>query len=81
MALVSASPERRVREALELSGMATQFEVVVTAEDVYRGRPDPEGYLYAAQVRAVAGMQAAFFHRSSLGCQCLLLCLGLEPAG
>lgn len=53
VALVSASPESRVKEALELAGMATQFEVVVTAEDVYRGRPDPEGYLFAAQVRTV----------------------------
>lgn len=49
VALVSGSPEGRVKEALELAGMATQFEVVVTAEDVYRGRPDPEAYFYAAQ--------------------------------
>jgi beta-phosphoglucomutase-like phosphatase (HAD superfamily) len=29
--------------------LESMFEVVVSAEDVYRGRPDPEGYLYAAQ--------------------------------
>ena len=25
------------------------FDAIVTAEDVHRGRPDPECYLYAAQ--------------------------------
>ena len=38
-----------MKQVLEASGLATQLEAVVTAEDVYRGRPDPEAYLYAAQ--------------------------------
>lgn len=49
IALVSSAPERRVDAILEASGLAPRFEVVVTADDVYRGKPDPEGYLYAAQ--------------------------------
>lgn len=49
VALVSSAPERRVMSVLEESELAQRFEVVVTGDDVYRGRPDPEGYLYAAQ--------------------------------
>ena len=29
--------------------MIGTFDAIVTAEDVHRGRPDPECYLYAAQ--------------------------------
>ena len=48
-ALVSSAPETRVESILKTSGLAPRFEVVVTGDDVYRGKPDPEGYLYAAQ--------------------------------
>ena len=49
-ALVSSSPESLVFKVLDgLPGLESMFEAVVSAEDVYRGRPDPEGYLYAAQ--------------------------------
>jgi HAD superfamily hydrolase (TIGR01509 family) len=49
VALISSAPERRVLPVLEEAGLASRFDVVVTGDDVYRGRPDPEGYLYAAQ--------------------------------
>ncbi len=49
-ALVSSSPEPTVYKVLDgIPELESMFEVVVSAEDVYRGRPDPEGYLYAAQ--------------------------------
>lgn len=49
VAVVSSAPERRVHAVLRESGLSPRFEVVVTGDDVNRGRPDPEGYLYAAQ--------------------------------
>lgn len=49
VALVSSAPESRVQSTLEATSLASRFEVVVTGDDVARGRPDPEGYLYAAQ--------------------------------
>lgn len=49
LALVSSAPERRVLPALELAGLTSRFDTIVTADDVFRGSPDPEGYLYAAQ--------------------------------
>lgn len=48
-ALVSSAPEVRVSSILKESGLMPRFEVIVTGDDVYRGKPDPEGYLYAAQ--------------------------------
>lgn len=49
-ALVSSSPEKMVYKVLDgIPDLENMFDVVVSAEDVYRGRPDPEGYLYAAQ--------------------------------
>ncbi len=51
LALVSSAPEQRVLPALEQAGLTARFDAIVTADDVYRGKPDPEGYLYAAQVR------------------------------
>lgn len=48
-ALVSSAPEKRVHRILELSGMEGLFDAVISGDDVYRGKPDPEGYLYAAQ--------------------------------
>lgn len=49
LALVSSAPEARVMPALETAGLVPRFDAIVTADDVYRGKPDPEGYLYAAQ--------------------------------
>lgn len=49
VALVSAAPERRVLPTLEQAGLSGRFQAVITGDDVQRGKPDPEGYLYAAQ--------------------------------
>lgn len=60
-ALVSSAPEARVLPALEAAGLVPRFDAIVTADDVYRGKPDPEGYLYAAQVRESALAQSALY--------------------
>ena len=38
-----------MKPALEATGLEHVFQSVVSGDDVYRGRPDPEAYLYAAQ--------------------------------
>ena len=48
-ALAAAEPEERLTAALDVLGLENAFAAVVSAEDVSRGRPDPEGYLHAAQ--------------------------------
>lgn len=49
VALVSADPEARVKRTLSDIGVDSAISAVVCSEDVTRGRPDPEGFLYAAQ--------------------------------
>ena len=49
VAVACSAPEARVHPVLESTGLRPALEAVVTAEDVYRGRPDPESYLLAAQ--------------------------------
>ena len=38
-----------MRDTLDTLGLTETFGAIVTADDVYRGRPDPESYLLAAQ--------------------------------
>lgn len=44
----SSTPRENLRTALELTGIAPYFQAFVGAEDVARGKPDPEVFLKAA---------------------------------
>jgi HAD superfamily hydrolase (TIGR01509 family) len=54
LALASGSPMRLIRAVLRLDGLADRFEVVLTAEDEERGKPDPAVYLSSARALGVA---------------------------
>jgi beta-phosphoglucomutase-like phosphatase (HAD superfamily) len=49
VALACSAPEARVLPELQALGLSERLAAVVTAEDVARGRPDPEAVLLAAQ--------------------------------
>jgi beta-phosphoglucomutase family hydrolase len=49
MALVTSTPRANIVFVLGQAGLAGAFETIVAAEDVSRGKPDPEGYLLAAR--------------------------------
>ncbi len=49
VAMASTRPRRYLERAIEAVGMEGFFNVVLAAEDVYRGKPDPEMFLYAAE--------------------------------
>jgi mannitol-1-/sugar-/sorbitol-6-/2-deoxyglucose-6-phosphatase len=49
LALASSSPMRLIRSVLSLGGLVDRFEVVLSAEDEDRGKPDPAVYLSAAR--------------------------------
>lgn len=49
VAVAAPTPEDRLLDGLERAGLAPFIDVVISASDVSRGRPDPEPYLYAAQ--------------------------------
>ncbi|XP_077241856.1 5-amino-6-(5-phospho-D-ribitylamino)uracil phosphatase, chloroplastic-like [Tasmannia lanceolata] len=48
-ALVSTRPRKNLEMVIEAIGFEGYFSVIVTAEDVYRGKPDPEMFVYASQ--------------------------------
>lgn len=50
VALVSTRPRKSLERAIAVIGIEGVFNVIVTAEDVYRGKPDPEMFMYAAQL-------------------------------
>ncbi|KAF5460670.1 hypothetical protein F2P56_020523 [Juglans regia] len=50
MALVSTRPRKTLETAIGTIGIEGYFNVIVAAEDVHRGKPDPEMYMYAAQL-------------------------------
>ena len=47
LGVVSASKNARL--VLKLLGIAEWFDVVIDGEDVTRGKPDPQGFLLAAE--------------------------------
>lgn len=49
LALASSSPMRLIRSVLSVGGLADRFEVVLSAEDEERGKPDPAVYLSSAR--------------------------------
>ncbi|KAL2517112.1 Haloacid dehalogenase-like hydrolase (HAD) superfamily protein [Abeliophyllum distichum] len=50
MALVTTRPRKYLETAMRAIGIEGVFNVIVAAEDVYRGKPDPEMFVYAAQL-------------------------------
>lgn len=48
-ALVTSTPRANIDFVLEQVGLTGAFDTIVTAEDVSRGKPDPEGFLLAAR--------------------------------
>ncbi|KAJ7553018.1 hypothetical protein O6H91_06G081300 [Diphasiastrum complanatum] len=49
LAVASTRPRKYLERAIEAVGMEGFFNVIVTAEDVYRGKPDSEMFLYSAE--------------------------------
>ena len=53
-AIASAAPRANIETILEALSAAHFFEAIVSAEDVHKGKPDPEVFLIAAQRLGVA---------------------------
>jgi len=47
VAIASGAARVEIEGVLEAAGLRPVFDVIVTAEDVVHGKPDPEGYLIA----------------------------------
>ncbi|XP_014505763.1 5-amino-6-(5-phospho-D-ribitylamino)uracil phosphatase, chloroplastic [Vigna radiata var. radiata] len=66
MALVSTRPRKAIESAIGEIGIEDNFSVVVAAEDVHRGKPDPEMFVYAAQLLNLIPERCIVFGNSNL---------------
>jgi HAD superfamily hydrolase (TIGR01509 family) len=65
--LVTSAPLSGVEKTLISNDMLRYFNLVVTREDVSRGKPAPDGYLYALNQLKVSGDTAAAFEDTGKG--------------
>ncbi|CAL5360067.1 unnamed protein product [Camellia sinensis] len=66
MALVSTRPRKTLETAIGDIGIKEVFTVIVAAEDVHRGKPDPEMFVYAAQLLNFIPERCIVFGNSNL---------------
>jgi beta-phosphoglucomutase-like phosphatase (HAD superfamily) len=67
VSVASGGKRRHVQRSLHLTGLAALFPVVVTQEDVTRGKPDPQMFLLAAERMGVRPEQCLVIEDSPLG--------------
>ena len=65
MVLVSTRPRKTLEAAIRTIGIEGCFSAIVAAEDVYRGKPDPEMFLYAAQLLKFIAERCIVFGNSN----------------
>ncbi len=68
-ALASMSYRAQVQRVLEVLGLANAFDIVVTADDVTRGKPDPEIYLLVARQLQIPPDECLVIEDSPVGVQ------------
>jgi len=89
VAVVSGAFRREIEPVLTAAGLDDYVTIVVAADDVERGKPDPEGYLYAIsaldgdlrpdEVLAFEDTQAGVASAKAAGVYCVAL-LGTHSA-
>lgn len=67
LALVTSSSSAEVDVALQTLGITNAFEVVISADDIKNGKPDPEGYVKALEQLAVAKEECVIVEDSPSG--------------
>ncbi|KAF8675253.1 hypothetical protein HU200_047926 [Digitaria exilis] len=65
IAVATTRPRKVIEEAIEAVGVQSFFDAIVAAEDVYRGKPDPEMFLYAAQLLSFIPERCIVFGNSN----------------
>ena len=67
IAIVSGAARSEVVASVTEAGIATAFQTIVTAEDVRRCKPDPEGYLLALRRLGLTGREGCLAIEDSPG--------------
>jgi beta-phosphoglucomutase len=87
VAIVSGAARAEIEPVLAAAGLAPLVRVVVSSDDVERGKPDPEGYvraldllrIAAADALAVEDTEAGVAAAKAAGLRCLALTGTLAP--
>jgi HAD superfamily hydrolase (TIGR01509 family) len=81
MAVVSSAPRQNVETMLHGLEIEDAFEVIIAEEDASRGKPDPQGYLLAAERLGVAPSECVVIEDAPGGVEAAkragIRCLGL----
>lgn len=66
-AIASSAPRANVQAVLDALALAESFQVTVAAEDVQRGKPDPEVFLKAALLLGVTPQESVVVEDAAMG--------------
>jgi sugar-phosphatase len=88
LGVVTSATRELAESELAAAGIIEYFDVLVTAEDVRRGKPDPEGYRAACAVLGVRPERVVVFEDSPVGlaaarlagAYCVRVLTGTDPA-
>ncbi|MCJ7509695.1 MAG: HAD family phosphatase [Dehalococcoidia bacterium] len=84
MAIVSSAPGENVRAVLHSLGLEGVFEAVVAEEDAPKGKPDPQGFLVAAEELGVAARECVVIEDAPGGVEAAkragMRCIGLATS-
>ena len=67
VAIVSGAALEEIAPLVEAAGLSTQIPVIVAADHVADGKPDPEGYLRAAELLGVPPKEILAFEDTEVG--------------
>jgi HAD superfamily hydrolase (TIGR01509 family) len=68
-AIVSGSTREAVTASLAALNLLDRFETIICADDYAKGKPDPEGFLLAAERLGVAPKECLVFEDTDMGIQ------------
>ena len=84
MAIVSSAPGENVRAVLRSLGLEGVFGAVVAEEDALKGKPDPQGFLLAAEELGVAAGECVVIEDAPGGVEAAkkagMRCIGLATS-
>ncbi len=69
LALVSSSTKPQIEINLNYLGIKRNFDVIVSADDITKSKPDPQGYLLAAEKLQVKPAECAVLEDAAAGIQ------------
>ena len=67
LAICSGAARAEIEPVVEAAGIAECFRVIVTSDDVARGKPDPEGYTRTLEILGTDPADAAVFEDTEAG--------------